>query len=568
MPSRALLTQRLTLAAMALVVAACVGGRRPRGGVVAPSPTDSAARRDSIAVPRDSAGNAPTISVTPSVRADSAPPRKAGADSAAGGTATSKTKAAKKAPATRECILDFADSPPETRMRYQRLPDSTGLTFIGGGFVGHCQGEKNVIRADSAEQYQSAGTLNLFGNVVYTEPGKLQFVSQHATYFTREERIFADGNVVATQLASGSTFSGPNIEYFRPLAGVRTGSRLVAPNRPTARLEQKDSVGKPLPSVVINANTMVDDADSVIYAWGDVQINRQSLLAESDSARFSKAAETARLIRNARIRNRDKAQPFRLFGDTIDLFSANRKLERIVALHNGVASSDDFTMKSERLDMRLADQKLTQAYASGTGDTRITTSTQELVADSMAVRMPDQHVRELRAIGKAVATGVSDTLKIRSTDRDILRGDTVTAWFDSTMAHTDTTQRTSITEIHATGTASSLFQMASKQGPKAPPALNYVRGHRIQIYFDSGQVRNVLVDSAANGLYLEPEAEDSLSDSTAKAPAKGPPGKGTPAQAAPAKAAPTKAPPAPKPPPIPDRAVMESAASSFPRRRS
>ncbi|MEI6741396.1 MAG: hypothetical protein WCK74_13910, partial [Gemmatimonadaceae bacterium] len=314
--------------------------------------------------------------------------------------------------------------------------------------------------------------------------------------------------------------------------------------------------------------TMVDDADSVIYAWGDVQINRQSLLAESDSARFSKAAETARLIRNARIRNRDKAQPFRLFGDTIDLFSANRKLERIIALHNGVASSDDFTMKSERLDMRIVDQKLSQAYASGAGETRITTSTQDLVADSMAVRMPDQHVRELRAIGKAVATGVSDTLKIRSTDRDILRGDTVTAWFDSTIAPTDTTQRTSITEIHSTGTASSLFQMASKQGPKAPPALNYVRGHRIQIYFDSGQVRNVLVDSAANGLYLEPEAEDSLSDSTAKPPAKGAPGKATPAQAAPAKAAPSKAPPAPKPPPIPDRAVLESAASSFPRRRS
>ncbi|MEI6740984.1 MAG: hypothetical protein WCK74_11805, partial [Gemmatimonadaceae bacterium] len=137
---RAMLTQRLALTAMALIVAACVGGRRPRGGVVAPSPSDSVARRDSIAAHGDSVDKAPTISVTPTARTDSATAKKAGADSAASSAATGKKKSAKKTPATRECILDFADSPPETRMRYQRLPDSTGLTFIGGGFVGHCQG--------------------------------------------------------------------------------------------------------------------------------------------------------------------------------------------------------------------------------------------------------------------------------------------------------------------------------------------------------------------------------------------------------------------------------------------
>ena len=46
------------------------------------------------------------------------------------------------------------------------------------------------------------------------------------------------------------------------------------------------------------------------------------------------------------------AQPFRLFGDTIDLYSRDRQLERVVALHKGNASNDDVVMLAERIDLR------------------------------------------------------------------------------------------------------------------------------------------------------------------------------------------------------------------------
>ena len=416
-------------------------------------------------------------------------------------------------PAKKQCVLDFNDSPDTNRLRSQRLPDSSRLTFIGGGIIAHCQGEKNRIRADSAELYEASGISNLFGNVVYEEPGRMRVSSQRAVYFTKEERLFAEGNVVATQLVSGSTFRGPSIEYLRPLPGSRPSSRLIAPNRPTALLLEKDSSGKPGPPVTVSANTMVDEGDSLLFAWGDVQITRTTLLGQSDSASFDKLTERARLIRIARIVNADSTQAFRLSGDTIDLYSKERRIERVVAHHKANSSSNDVVMQAEEIDLRFTDQKLDRAFAFGAGRAKATTSAQLLVADSIAVRMPAQRVRQVMAFGRAVATGTPDTLKIKSDDRDVLRGDTVKAWFDSSETPADSSRRAKISEIHALGNASSFFQIASKDGPQAPASLNYVRGTTILVVFDSGQVRFVTVDSAASGLYQEP-VPDSLSDST------------------------------------------------------
>ena len=516
--------RRALIAAMVAAVGACSGGRRvsepARPAPVTDSTTRAARADTTVAAPGDTTRMPPATAA-----AQDSATRKLAADSAARAAARADSVARKpvrKAATTKRCVLDFSDSPPETRVRYQQLADSSGLMFIGGGFVGHCQGEKNQIRADSAEHYEASGVLNLFGNVVYTEPAKLRFEAQHATYFTKEERLFADGNVVATQLSSGSTFRGSSIEYLRPMPGTRPSSKLIAPNRPTVQLMERDSAGKPGEPVNVTANTMVDEADSVLFAWGAVAIVRTTIIGESDSASFDKFTERARLIRSARITNRDREQPFRLFGDTIDLFSKDRKLDRVVALHNGNASNDDVVMQAERLDLRFADQKLDRAYASGAGRAKATTASQQLDADSIAIRMPEQRVRQVVAIGRAVATGAPDTTKIKSEDRDVLRGDTVTAWFDSTSAPSDTAARTRIREIRAFGNASSLFQIASKEGPNAPAALNYVRGMTIHLMFDSGQVKDVTVDSSATGLYLEP-VPDSLSDSTkAKGTAKPP----------------------------------------------
>ena len=526
-PSRALF---LLAVVSTIVIAGCRGAGRaaPTPAVVAPSDTagrpvtpERVAARPPVSVaPVDSAARPGRDSAKSPSPSDSTGPRPQKTDSVA------KKPARKAPPPSRPCVLDMTESPPETRLLYSRMSETVSNTFVGGGFVGRCQGENNRLRADSAEQFQAAGIVNLYGNVVYEEPNKVQITAMHATYFTREGRLYADGNVVATQVATGSTFAGPSIEYFRATP-ERPASRLVAPSRSTARLIEKDSTGRLQPPTTVIANRFEDTGDSLLMAWGDVRIDREQLNAQSDSASFDKITEKSRLVRGARIVNRDTAQQFTLVGDTIDMYSTARKLDRVVARHKSTATSNDLVLNAEIIDVRLKAQQLEEAFAFGSGRAKATTPQQDVIADSLRIRLVDKQVREVRAVGSAVAVGTPDTLKIRTTEKDLLRGDSIFAFFDSiavrlpvaapaagATAPRDTGNRVNITEIRALGNASSLFHMATSKGPTAPPAINYVRGLRIFVNFDTGTVRDVRVDSAASGVYLEP-ASDSLADTAA-----------------------------------------------------
>ena len=500
------------------VMAGCFTGRsrnpvNPKQPSTVAAPKPDSAKQSTVA--GDSARMADSAKAVASADSAKKVTALATADSVArvADSAKAKTKKKKAAPAAKPCVLDFSESPPETRLTYVRIDSTNATTYIGGGFVGHCQGENNRISADSAEQFQLAGVLNLFGNVIYQEPGKIRIQSSHATYFTREERLYADGMVTAMQIGSGSVFTGPSIEYFRPTA-TRPSSKLIAPNNPTATLIEKDSLGKPGVPVLISAATLSDFGDSVLFAVGSVRIVRGGLVGRSDSATFDKITELARLIRSAHVVNGDSAKKFTLDGDTIDLFSTNRQLTRVLALHKAMAVNSDVTIQAEKIDLRLKVQKLSEAFAFGGGRAKARTPQQDIAADSLHIVMPDQRVSEMRAVGAAVATGVPDTLKIKSDDRDLLRGDTVIASFDSARFAGDTAQPR-IQQIKARGNASSLFQVASRQGPTFPPSINYSRGKAILVQFDSGQVRDVSIDSAASGAFFEP-AVDTLSDTTTK----------------------------------------------------
>lgn len=534
MTSRDWRVVRLALVAATVLVGCHLPGRGARAPVaVAPAtPIDTTAAKPPVVTPPAAvADTTRKLFAVDSAKRDSAAldTTKGTITRTTAGAAAAAAKKAKPAPTTRNCVLDFAESPPETRLTYNRLSETVSNTFIGGGFIGRCQGEKNRLRADSAEQFQAAGVVNLFGNVVYEEPGKMQVTAMHAVYFTREGRLYADGNVVATQLATGSTFSGPNIEYYRATP-ERPVSRMVAPARSIARLIDKDSTGKLTQPTVVTANRFEDTGDSLLIAFGDVIITRESLVGRGDSAAFDKPTERARLMRGARIVSDDTARRFTLTGDTIDMYSKERQLQRVMARHNGKATSDDLLLEAELIDLRFSERVINEAFAWGAKRAHARTPQQDLDADSIRIRLVDKVVREVRAIGGARSSGLPDTTKMRTTERDLLRGDSVYAWFDSSeTAKKDTARGARVKEIKAIGNASSLFHVASARGRNAAPAMNYVRGRRITVAFDTGSVRDVRVDSAASGVYLEPI--DTVTDSTARAnakPATPPPGRKPP----------------------------------------
>jgi len=506
---------------VSVLLAGCLGGRRgtppppPTGQPVPPADSVEASPQDSV--PADSMLRAGADSVRPGRALRDT----TGRDSLARDTTDTLTRGdtrevipvpvAPKQPTTRDCLLDFTESPPDSRMVSNLLNDGSRTTFIGGGLVARCQGDPQSISADSAEQYENAGILNLVGNVVFEEPGKMRITAPSAAYFTGEEKLIAYGGVVATDLPSGSTFSGPMIEYLR--AGSRRPfSRLYAPQRPSLRLMETDSAGNARPPIDITANQMEDVGDTLLVAWGDVVINREQIVAQGDSAAFNKQNEKARLIRNAFVMSRDTAQPFRLVGDSIDLFSSDRVLQRVIAMHRAEATSNDVAMRAERVEMRLDSQQVDRAWAFGPGRASAETATQSLEADSIEIRMPAQVVQEVHAIGRAFAFGMPDSARIREPERDVLAGDTIIASFDTLTTPPDTTPTSILRRVTASGSASSRYQIPSTRGREFPPAINYVRGKRILAEFVDGEMRTVEVDSQAAGVFIEPEPDTTSRD--------------------------------------------------------
>ncbi|MGV3707711.1 MAG: hypothetical protein ACO1Q7_02650 [Gemmatimonas sp.] len=527
--SRSATIARLTALVLPVLVAACFGGRGKRPSAPPPAVTppltapDSAPPAVSVPTLPDSAKPVTPVnrdslqrvsdSLTKALKDDSI---KAAAAAKAG-----KAPAKKK---TKECLLDTQDSPPESRFTIQQLPDSNSILLIGGGFVGHCAGENNTLKADSAEYFQVNGFVNLFGNVTYEEKGEFRVTALNAIYFIKEGRVVANGNVNALQIKSGSKFVGPNIEYFRVMPDVREESRLYAPNSPVVTIEQKDSTGKPLPPVRINAQTMEDRGDSTLIAWGFVNMQRTDVTGRSDSANYSKSSGTAKLMRAANIESTNKEQAFTLSADTIDMFSTEQQLNRVHAKHIAKAVSGELNTSAEYLDMRIVDRKIERAYAYGPGRAKAITQSQNLEADSLDIRMPNQKVRELRAFGTAVAIAKPDSMKMKSEENDVLRGDSVKALFDSIKVLTDTAAKAEVRQVTAMGNASSKVQIASRKGREFLPAINYIKGKHLVVDFDSNAVKHVSVDSAAMGAYYEPMVDSTLGDSSRRVPPRRPPG--------------------------------------------
>jgi lipopolysaccharide export system protein LptA len=403
-----------------------------------------------------------------------------------------------------------------------KLPSGQYNNFLGGGVTGRCPAQSLTLVADSAEYFGDLRVWHLGGNVHYNEP-RIIMDSQVATYYLNEERLLSEGDVHAL-LPSGTTLVGPRVEYWRAIANTRPRARMVAPGRPTIQVITKDSTGKPSEPMQVVANTVTMDGDSLVYASGKVEITRSDVFATGDSAAMDSGRQFARLLLRPSITSRGK-RPFTLYGTVIDLFGQNRALERVFSQGNAKSVSQDATLTADTLDFRMARGFLQRVFGWGASRSHAVNPQYDVVADSLDVMMPDQRLREVRAVRKAFAQSVPDSTRLHTTERDWLRGDTIVAHFDTTGVG-DTTKQPPIRQLVALGHASSFYHIATKDTTALGPAINYVKGRDITIAFVDKQVRRVTVLDQAAGLYLEPGvANDSTKQkarTTTTAPAPNP----------------------------------------------
>ena len=455
-----------------------------------------------------------------------------------------------QSPAPR-CRQIELEETPTNRVTLVQPPGGPIITYAAGGVVVVCRTEGIRLVADSAEYYQASEIVYLFGNVRYTEKGT-SVNARRITYWKNDERILAEGDVVA-RLENGTRMTGPRADYYRAVPALRPRAQLRANERPRITLVQADtgaastrprpgaapppgteatttpaSVSRATDTTVVDANTVFMDGDSLIYASGKVVVTRPDVVATSDSLFLDRSTERARFLRNPVIAGKGERK-FTLVGTVIDLFSRERRLERVLSRVDAKVISEDIELTADTLDLRLADNKLERAFAWGASRAHAVSTTQDMTADSIEITMPGQRIRQVRAVGKALAESEPDSTKITSVERDWLRGDTITATFDSIPA-ADTTAKPRIRELRAQVRATSFYQIPPDDSTSRCPKINYARGHEIRVTFDTGTVRRVTVADSVNadGVYLEctpapTEAARAAPSSAPRRPATSPP---------------------------------------------
>ncbi len=454
---------------------------------------------------------------------------------------------AQRAAQAKSCELVLTNYDSTTTLAI-KMPSGQYNSFYGRGVRGRCVNTDQKIAGDSLEAIGDTKSYTIIGNAHYTE-ARIAIDADRIYYFQLEERVVAEGNVVATT-DKGTRMRGPRAEYYRAMPAVRPLQRLVATGRPVTRLSPGDAGSATTDTVDLVADQVTTVGDSLSYASGSVVITRPDLKAVADSAFMDSGREYARLIGRPRVDGQGESK-FTLVGRVIDLWSKNRKLERVLSADSARATNDDVTLAADSIDLRLKDQQLERAFAWGRSRARAHTADRDIESDSIDVLMPGQLIRELRALRTAQATSRTDSTKFVSTENDWLKGDTIIATFDSTKTAGDSASKPAIHQIYAGGSAASFYQVPSSQGATALPNINYVKGKAITVAFGADHaVESVTVREQASGLYLELSPPDSVSaDSSAARGAKGAKKKTTAgASAAPVGKAPTARTPAAKPP--------------------
>ncbi len=432
----------------------------------------------------------------------------------------SRTPAAQDTTGGRPCLVQV-----DSVGRYRETTSAAGdkITNGGGGVLAHCMGTGTTISADSFAHYSALGRLDLVGRVQIRDTA-MSLDSRLASYYLREGRLEAHNNVVAVNRRNGSVLRGPNLRYLRAVAGVRDTVETYATQRPTVEYRQADSTGASLEPYIIVADRMRFKGDDRMWAGGKVTIDRSDFASRSDSMMLDQTQGIGVLVGHPSVEGKgsttagETAKGYRLVGTRIELALAERDVRQVKALGNGKATGADWTLTADTIDLRIANRMLQQTFAWGDSQRPHAISTLYTIqSDSMAIDSPDEVLTETRSFGKAFSTAKRDSATSVA-QTDWITGDTLTARFVQALDSTAARAHTRLRQIVSVGSARALTHHPDKSDTThAQSAINYSRGHQIDVTMLPDRIDRVIVAGTADGVHLEPRPV--VADSTKRAQA-------------------------------------------------
>ena len=378
-------------------------------------------------------------------------------------------------------------------------PNGTNY-FAGGNVRLSCRGTQITMQSDSVAAY-GGNIIRFIGHVKYRD-STLTMDADNGVYYKAGEKWEARGHVTTENLLTGSSLTGPSLDYYRVVKGVRDTLEMYATGRPKIKYNTADSAGRPAEPYIIVGDRVRFKGSDRIYAGGKVTIDRSDFAARGDSLRLDTGTGSdGTLIGGPPILRGLGPDSFSVAGNRIDLELERRELTYLLARGNGHAVSRDWDLVADTIGLDVNNRKLEQTLAWGKKSRPVATSpAYAMKADSLALDTPAQRLTEVRGFGSAWLGGtVNQAIK----DRDWMRGDTIVAHFTPVDSAGKTRSR--LARIDARHGAQSYHIDANAKLPTRP-SINYARGDAITVTMrngDSTGVDRVDVRGKVDGVQLE-----------------------------------------------------------------
>lgn len=442
------------------------------------------------------------------------------------------------------------------RVEQREAAGITVLNFLDPFYFRCTDGSE--LRAKRGTWNRASGRIELRGDVFFRDPFR-SLTSAEATYEAPIGRLHATGDVVFIDTSEGSEIRGPELEYFRPIAG-RPEPQVHARQRPHLTLQPRDADARAEP-LEIDADEVTILGRDDLQASGSVVITRTDLLATGERASYSGASGDLSLMGDAAIESGE----YDLTGDRILARTTDGALEHVHATDDARLSSEDLNVNAPDLQLFFADSLLQRAVARsgapGGRAARPVASSRafRLEADSIDALVPDQQVEQVVAIGRARGESIDTTVVDRPlagapvvepsdtaaaplrpepvgaralVENDWIRGDTIIGYFAAAKAGLDTIAPPApdtlapdaaaagapatgvapdegevvLERIVSRGSALALYRMAPDSGAPAdaPRRLNFLSGSMIELMFAAGELDVARVDGLERGIFLDP----------------------------------------------------------------
>lgn len=292
----------------------------------------------------------------------------------------------------------------------RQITSTNGVDYFAGGRVRlGCRGTSISMESDSVAAYNGAKLVYFIGKVKYRD-STVTLDADNGTYYKDGERWEARGNVATKNLVTGSTLTGPSVDYFRKVKGIRDTAETYAIGRPTINYLTADSGAKaPEPYVIVGDRVRLKGDDRV-WAAGKVTVDRSDFAARGDSMRLDTGGrQDGSLIGSPLLRGLTK-DTFALTGTRIDFTLAQRELKDVIARGDGHLVSRERDLVADTIKMVTVVRQLTRTLAWGkTIRPYAVSSAYAVRGDSVAFYSPGEVLQEAKAYGHAWAGAARDS---------------------------------------------------------------------------------------------------------------------------------------------------------------